>query len=61
MRMSGSPDQRRLPAWAPMFGSVSQVNLPFLLTLTAIASLGIAWHGWVAGARQSAPKATAPA
>ena len=51
----------RLPAWAPMFGSVSQVNLPWLLTLTGIAALGIAWHGWVAGARPSVPKAAIPA
>lgn len=51
----------RLDGWAPMFGRVSEVNLPFLLLLTAIASLGIAWHGWVAGARPSAPKAAAPA
>ncbi len=51
----------RLPAWAPMFGSVSRLNLPFLLTLTAIASLGIAWHGWVAGARPISPKAAVPA
>jgi hypothetical protein len=51
----------RLPAWAPMFGSVSQMNLPFLLTLTAIASLGIAWHGWVAGARPGVMKAVVAA
>lgn len=51
----------RLPAWAPMFASIANVNLPFLLTLTAIASLGIAWHGWVAGARPSAPRAAATA
>lgn len=47
----------RIPAWAPMFGSVSDVNLPFLLILTGIASVGIAWHGWVAGARPRAPNA----
>jgi hypothetical protein len=47
----------RIPAWAPMFASVSQVNLPFLLLLTGIASVGIAWHGWVAGARPVTPKA----
>ena len=46
----------RIPAWAPIFASVSYVNLPFLLILTAIASVGIAWHGWVAGARPGAPK-----
>jgi len=51
----------RIPGWAPMFASVSHVNLPFLLTLTGIASLGIAWHGWVAGARPSVPKAAAVA
>ena len=46
----------RIPAWAPMFASVSNLNLPFLLLLTGIASVGIAWHGWVAGARPEAPK-----
>jgi hypothetical protein len=46
----------RIPAWAPIFASVSYMNLPLLLTLTAIASLGIAWHGWIAGARPAAPK-----
>ncbi|WP_294120688.1 hypothetical protein [Sphingomonas sp.] len=51
----------RIPAWAPVFASVSQVNLPLLLTLTGIAALGIAWHGWVAGARPSVPKAIAVA
>ena len=51
----------RMPAWAPMFASVSYVNLPFLLLLTAIASLGIVWHGWVAGARPGVPKVAAPA
>jgi len=47
----------RIPAWAPIFGSLSYVNLPLLLILTGIASFGIAWHGWVAGARPRAPKA----
>jgi len=47
----------RIPAWAPMFASVSYVNLPFLLLLTGIASAGIVWHGWVAGARPGTPKA----
>lgn len=47
----------RIPAWGPMFGSFSQVNLPILLTLTGIASLALAWHGWVAGARPAAPRA----
>lgn len=46
----------RLPAWAPMFASVSYINLPFLLLLTGIASVGIAWHGWVTGARPGSPK-----
>jgi hypothetical protein len=41
----------RLPAWAPIFAGVSQLNLVFLLVVTAIVSLGIAWHGWIAGAR----------
>jgi hypothetical protein len=40
-----------------MFASVSDVNLPFLLLLTGIASIGIAWHGWVAGARPTRPRA----
>jgi hypothetical protein len=47
----------RIPEWGPAFGSVSQWNLPLLLTLTGIASVGIAWHGWVAGARPRIPKA----
>ena len=47
----------RLPAWAPLFARLSDVNLPLLLTLTGIASLGIAWHGWVAGARPRTPHA----
>lgn len=51
----------KLPAWAPIFASVSTVNLPLLLVATAIVSLGIAWHGWVAGARPVAPKAALPA
>ena len=51
----------RIPVWAPMFASVSTVNLPFLLTLTGIVSLGIAWHGWIAGARPGAPRAAAMA
>lgn len=49
----------RLPAWAPMFGSLSLVNLPFLLLITGIVSVGIAWHGWVAGARPAPPRAAA--
>jgi hypothetical protein len=51
----------RIPAWAPIFASVSTINLPFLLTLTGIVSLAIAWHGWVAGARPAAPRAPAMA
>ena len=51
----------RIPAWAPIFASVSTMNLPLLLTLTGIVSLGIAWHGWIAGARPGAPKAVAAA
>jgi hypothetical protein len=49
----------RLPAWAPVFASVGSINLAFLLVITGIASLGIAWHGWVAGARPVAPRAAA--
>lgn len=41
----------RIPAWAPMFASVSRMNLPLLLTATGVVSLSIAWRGWVAGAR----------
>lgn len=47
----------RIPGWAPMFASVSYLNLQFLLLLTGIASAGIAWHGWVAGARVGTSKA----
>ena len=49
------------PAWAPIFASVAAVNLPFLLILTAIVSVSIAWHGWVAGARPGTPRAVAAA
>jgi hypothetical protein len=49
------------PAWAPIFASVAAVNLPFLLLMTAILSVGIAWHGWVAGARPGVPTAAAAA
>lgn len=51
----------RLPAWAPIFSRVADLNLPLLLTLTGIVGLGIAWHGWIAGARPSAPRAVAVA
>jgi hypothetical protein len=49
----------RIPAWAPIFGSVSQLNLPVLLALTGVVSIGIAWHGWIAGARPATPTAIA--
>jgi hypothetical protein len=51
----------RLPGWAALFASVSQINLALLLVLTGLAALGIAWHGWVAGARPGAPRAAATA
>jgi len=51
----------KLPAWAPIFASFSVLNLPLVLVLTAIVALGIAWHGWVAGARPRAPTAVAAA
>lgn len=47
----------KLPAWAPIFASVGDLNLPILLSVTGIVALGIAWHGWVAGARPTAPRA----
>jgi hypothetical protein len=50
----------RLTAWAEIFARIADANLPFLLLLTGLASLGIAWHGWVAGARPIAPKAALP-
>ncbi len=46
----------RAPEWASMFASVSYANLPLLLIVTGTASMGIAWHGWVAGARPRTPK-----
>lgn len=49
----------RMDSWAWLFSRLAFANLPLLLTLTAIASLGIAWHGWVAGARPATPKAAA--
>lgn len=49
----------RLSAWAPIFASVAAINLPLLLGSTAVLSVGIAWHGWVAGARPRAPRAIA--
>jgi hypothetical protein len=47
----------RVPGWASMFASISSLNLPVLLLVTAVASVGIVWHGWVAGARPGVPKA----
>lgn len=46
----------RIPEWAPVFGTVSTLNLPFLLVLTGLVSVGIARHGWVSGARPGTPK-----
>ena len=51
----------KAPAWAPIFASVAGLNLPVLLIMTAILSLGIAWHGWAAGARPKLPTAAAAA
>lgn len=51
----------RLEGWAWLFSRIADVNLPLLLTLTGIASLGTAWHGWVAGARPMASSAAAAA
>ena len=51
----------KLPAWAPIFASIASLDLPLLLVVTAILSLGIAWHGWVAGARPRLPTAAAAA
>lgn len=47
----------RMPGWAPVFASVGSANLPLLLTLTGIVSLGIAWHAWASGARPATPEA----
>lgn len=47
----------RIPDWAPVFASVSYVSLSPLLLLTGIASVGIAWHGWIIGSRRRASKA----
>ncbi|WP_395613956.1 hypothetical protein [Allosphingosinicella sp.] len=46
----------RIPEWAPIFASVSNMNLPVLLALTGIVGLGIAWRGWVSGARPGPPR-----
>ncbi len=51
----------RLPGWAPIFASLADANLPFLLVMTGIVSVGIAWHGWVAGARPASPSAAVAA
>ena len=51
----------RLPDWAPIFAGLSSGNLSFLLLLTAIVSLGIAWHGWIAGARPASSRLAAAA
>ncbi len=51
----------RIPEWGPVFGRVSTWNLPVLLVLTGIVSIGIAWHGWVSGARPRAPRVAAAA
>jgi len=50
----------RITAWGPMFASVSSVDLPFLLVLTGIVSVGVAWHGWLVGTRARAPVTAAP-
>ena len=46
------------PGWAPIFASLSAVNLPVLLVLTAVISLAVSWHGWQSGAIP-APRRTA--
>ena len=46
----------RIPDWAPIFAALSRVDLPLLLFLTAVLGAGIAWHGWIAGARPRPPK-----
>jgi hypothetical protein len=51
----------RVDGWAWAFSRIAYVNLPFLLVATGIVSLGIAWHGWVAGARPRAPQVAAAA
>lgn len=47
----------RMSWWAPIFASVAKANLGLLLTATAMVSLAIAWHGWVAGRRPAIAKA----
>lgn len=51
----------RMDWWAPVFASVADANLALLLAGTAVASLAIAWKGWVDGARPSTPAAVATA
>lgn len=49
----------RIAAWGPIFASVSNVDLPFLLVLTGIVSFGVVWHGWLVGTRARAPMTVA--
>jgi hypothetical protein len=51
----------RLPAWAPIFASVSRIPLPLLLVGTGLTAIAIAWHGWIAGSRPKRPAAPLPA
>ncbi len=44
----------KLPEWAPVFASVAQADLSILLAVTGIASIAIAWHGWMTGSRRRA-------
>ena len=47
----------RLDAWARIFRQLAFANSAVLLILTGIASLAIAWLGWVAGKRGGPPAA----
>jgi hypothetical protein len=49
-----------VPAWAPVFASFGSLNPSILLTVTGLAALAIAWHGWVAGARPARPESAIP-
>jgi hypothetical protein len=49
----------RFPAWTPIFASVSDLNVPLLLLATALVSVLLTWHGWVAGARPHSSSALA--
>jgi hypothetical protein len=51
----------RLDGWAWIFSRIAHLNLPLLLALTGIVSLGVAWYGWVAGARPSRTRVAATA